>query len=110
MTQSETPVECFALADGKNARRGCNPAIAHDPTDHDKIEQLRNQRQRQKNNRQSCQHLRAARSAKIKVAIINPDTQQDDLEDAAPALQPKMEEFFDHCSTASVTRNASTFS
>src|SRR6266487_3057073 len=83
---------------------------AHDPTNHDKVKQLRNQGQRQKNNRQPGQNLGAARSAKIKVAIINPDTEQDDLEDAAPALQPKMQNFFNHCSTASATPKAPIFS
>src|ERR1700730_8212891 len=67
-----------------------------DPADHDQIEQLRNQRQRQKNNRQSGQHLSAARPAKVEVAVVDPDAQQNDLEGAAPSSEPKMDELLNH--------------
>ena len=61
--------------DGEKDRKASD-----DPADDDEIQQLRDQRQRQKNDGQTGQHFRAASAAKIKIAIINPDAEQDDLD------------------------------
>ena len=73
-----------------------NRETAYDPADNNQIQQLRNQRQRQKNDRQSGQHLCAARSAKIKVAVVDRHAQQNDFKSAAPSSDPEVNELIDH--------------
>ena len=63
---------------------------ANDPTDHGKIQQLRDQRQRQKNNCEPGQNFRATRPAKIQITVVNPDAQQDDLDRVPPASEPRL--------------------
>src|SRR5205814_8263932 len=52
---------------------------ANDPTDDDQIQQLRNQGQSQEDDRQAGEHLGAASPAKVEIAIINPDAEQNDF-------------------------------
>jgi len=51
-----------------------------------KFSKRRDEGKSQKNNRQTGQDFGPARAANVKIAIINPDTEQNDLDDAAPAL------------------------
>src|SRR5881392_744175 len=46
----------------------------------------------------------------VKMAVVNPDTQQDDLDYAPPASEPELKKFLHHGNTASAVRNAATFS
>src|SRR6266481_2096393 len=80
-----------------------------DPANHHQIQQRRDQGQREKNNRQSRQHFRPARSAEIQVAVINGHPQQKDFHQAPPASKPQISELMNHfalCRIASLTRNA----
>src|SRR5437763_11849297 len=87
---------------------------ANDPADDDQIQQLRNQSQGQKNNREPGEHLRPARSAEIKIAVINPHAQEEDLDKTSPAFDPELEKLMHHFAaaskSASVARKAATFS
>src|SRR2546423_5390279 len=104
----------FRLEDHHERHRQKNGEAADDPADHDKIQQLRDQGQRQENDRKSGQHLRAARPAKIEIAVIDADAEQNDLEETSPAVEPKLENLLHHFATASksasVTRKAAAFS
>jgi len=96
-------------------QRDCqeNREASHQPADHDEVEQGRDQRQRQKNDRQAGQHFSAARPAKIEIAVVDRDGQQKDFHSAAPSSKPEMNEFLNHVAfwrIASVTRNAVAFS
>src|SRR5437588_12347402 len=84
------------LKDHYKDDREKNRKTAHEPADDNEIEQLRNQRQRQENDRQPSQYFRAARPAKVKIAIVDRHAQQNDFKSAAPASEPKMNEFLDH--------------
>src|SRR5438067_1841558 len=86
---------------------------ANDPADDNEIQQLRNQGQGQKDDRQTGQHLGAAGPAKVEIAIINPDAEQNNFGEASPSLEPDLNEVLDHFAvsrSASVTRNAAAFS
>src|SRR5881392_2936895 len=61
-------------------------------------------------NRQPGQDIDPARAAKVKIEVVNPDTQQDDLDYAPPASEPELKKFLHHGNTASAVRNAATFS
>src|SRR5882724_13705848 len=84
-----------------------------DPANHHQIKQRGDQSQREKNNRQSRQHFRPARSAEIEVAVIDGHPQQKNFHQAPPASKPQISELMNHfafCRIASVTLNAYTFS
>src|SRR6266404_6542345 len=84
-----------------------------DPSNHHQIQQRGDQGQRKKNNRQSRQHFRPARSAEIEVAVIDGHPQQKDFHQATPASEPQINKLVNHftlCRIASLTRNAWTFS
>src|SRR5437763_16670861 len=86
---------------------------ANDPADDDEIQQLRNQSQSQEHDRQAGEHFGAARPAKVEIAIINPDAEQNNFGEASPSLEPDLNEVLDHFAvsrSASVTRNAAAFS
>src|SRR3954447_4312146 len=86
---------------------------AHDPADDGEIQELRDQRQRQENNRQTCQHLRAARPFEIEIAVVDADAEQQDFEEAAPLIEPELKQLLHHTPVArraSVVRNAAIFS
>src|SRR4051812_9007128 len=86
---------------------------AHDPADDGEVQQLRDQRQGQENDRQTRQHLRAARSFEIEIAVINPDAEQHDFEQPAPLIEPELEQLLHHtplARRASVVRRAAIFS
>src|SRR3954451_5349243 len=89
--------------DDKRARQNHREA-ADNPADDDQVQQLRDQRQREENDREAGQHFRAARSFEVKVAVVNADAQQNDLEKAAPFIEPELDERLDHLAVA---RNAS---
>src|SRR5450432_3259921 len=85
---------------------------ANDPTDHHQVQKLRNERERKKNNRQTGEHFRAARATEIKVTVVDHHAQQDDLESAAPFIEPKLGDLMDHrraARSASVARRALAF-
>src|SRR5260370_9693857 len=82
---------------------------AKEPADHDQVQQGRDEGQGQKNNCQPREHFAAASTAKIKIAVVNSDAEQNDLDDAAPAFEPELEKFLHHGSSASAARNAATF-
>src|SRR6267143_322511 len=77
---------------------------------YDELQQRRDEGESQKNNRQPGQHFGAARAAKVKIAVVNSDTEQSYFDDAAPAFEPELEKFLRHDSSASAARNAATFS
>src|SRR5882762_6514154 len=83
---------------------------AQDPADHDQVQQGRDQSEGEKDNRQPGQHFGAARAAKVNIAVVNSDTEQNDFNDAAPAFEPELQNLLHHDSTLSVIRNAVTFS
>src|ERR1043166_3984603 len=86
-----------------------NRETPDDPSDHHQIQERGDQSQRKKDNRQSRQYFRPARSAEIKVAVINSHPQQNDFHQAPPASEPQIDELMNHfalCRIASVTRNA----
>src|SRR5205814_3164697 len=73
-----------------------NGETPDDPADHDEVQQLRDQGQGQENDGQASEHFRAAGPTEIKIAVINPNTQQDDFNEAAPALDPKLKDLLHH--------------
>src|SRR4030095_8484524 len=92
-------------------QRDCeeNGKASNNPADHNKVQEGRDQCQRQKNDRQSGQDFRAARPPKIKIAVIYGYAQQNDFKGAAPSSGPKMDELINHLlfsRTASVMCNA----
>jgi hypothetical protein len=107
------PAAQFRLENYDERHREENREAADDPADDDEVQQLRDQGQGQENDREAGQHFGAAGPAKVEVAVINPDTEQDDLEEAAPAFDPELEDLLHHLAvfkSVSVTRNAATFS
>src|ERR1700720_1421725 len=100
----------FRLKDHNQGDREEDRETADEPPNHDQVQQGRDESQGQKNNRQPRQHFGAARAAKVKIAVVNPDTEQNDLDDAAPAFEPELEKFLHHGNTASAARSAATFS
>src|SRR6478672_4949435 len=84
-----------------------------DPADHDEVQQGRDQGQGEEYDREAGEDFGSAGAAKIKVAIVDPDAEQNDLDEAPPAFGPKLEDLLHHCfavSKSSVTRKAATFS
>src|SRR5690349_23592804 len=79
-------------------QRNCqeNRKASHQPTDHHQIEHSGDECQGQEDNGETGQHFRSARPAKIKIAVINADTEQDDLKNAAPAFEPELKKFLKH--------------
>src|SRR5437879_2049883 len=90
--------------DGEEDRKAAN-----DPTDHDQIEELRDEGEGEKNDRQTGQHFRAARAAKIKITVVDHHAQENDLDGAPPFIEPKLGDLMDHrlaARSASVVRSA----
>src|SRR5437660_1277387 len=66
---------------------------AKKPANDDEIQQSRNQCQSKKNNRESGKNFGAARSAEIEITVVDADAQQNDFDHAAPAFEPKLQDF-----------------
>src|SRR5437867_13292150 len=77
-----------------------NRETANEPADHDQIQQRRDAGKSQKNNRQRGQDFGPARAAKVKTAVVNHDTQQDETDYAPPASEPVLKNFLQHRHTA----------
>src|SRR5436190_577616 len=85
---------------------------ADDPADDHEVQQLRDQGQGQENDRQAGKNFRSARPSKVEIAIINPHTQQDDLNETSPFSDPELNDLLAHITTSrrrSVARKAAAF-
>src|SRR5450432_2742549 len=102
----------FRLKNNDQRDRDEDRKTSDDKADDDEIQQLRDECEREENNRQAGQHFRAARAAKIKIAVINYHAQEQDLANAPPSIEPQLSDLVDHWPTArraSVVRNAAVF-
>src|SRR4051794_8437152 len=101
---SETTAQLW-LENHDERHREKDGETADDPTDDDEVQQLRNQRQGEKNDREAGQDFRAASAAKIEVAVIDANAKKQDLDKTSPALDPELEELVHH--GAAVFKSAS---
>src|SRR5436305_5415930 len=101
----------FGLKNDDQRHREEDREAPHDPADHDQVEQRRDEGQRQENDGETSQHLGSARASKVKVAVVNDDTEQNDFKQTAPAARPEIKDLVNHgASIASLVRKARKFS
>ena len=86
----------FRLENHHQRDRDEDGEASNDEADHDQVQQLRDEREREEDNRQAGQHFRSARPAEIEVAVINPDAQEHDLERAPPVIEKHLRELVNH--------------
>src|SRR5690242_9094439 len=86
----------FRLKDHDQGDGQKNRKTPDQPPDHDEIQQRRYQGEGQKDNREAGEHLGAAGSAKVKVAVIDTYAQKDDFENASPARDPELGNLMKH--------------
>src|SRR5947209_817971 len=107
------PTAEFGLENDNEGDGEKDGEAADDPADYDQVQELRDQGQGEEDDGEAGQDLGAAGSPKIEVPIIDPDAQQNDLEETPPAFDPDLKELLHHFAaskSASVTRRAATFS
>src|SRR5437899_5874418 len=100
----------FRLKDRREDTGEEHQKTEEEPADHEQVQQWRDESEGEENNRQPREHFGTARATKVKIAIVNTDAEQNDLNNAAPAFEPELEKFLHHGSSASAARNAATFS
>src|ERR1043166_9760395 len=79
-TSSQFGLKYYDQSEGQEDREAANQ-----PTDHDQVQEGRDQGQGQKDHRQAGKYFSAAGAAKVNIPIINTDAQQADLQNAPPA-------------------------
>src|SRR2546426_1061137 len=91
-------------------KRGQAP---NNPADHNELQQLRDQREGEKNYRETRENLRATRAAEVEIAIIDRRPEQRDLDRRTPVLFCEIKSLLPHTHAsriASIIRSASRFS